>query len=46
MSIQAVARRQTEVLSQIAGDNASMVNEIMNGSTPEEKVIRLHKWAA
>ena len=38
--IQAVARRQTEILSQIAGDNSSMLKEIMNGSTPEEKVLR------
>ena len=38
--LQAVARRQTEILSQIAGDNSSMLKEIMNESTPEEKVLR------
>lgn len=38
--IQTVARRQTEILSQIASDNSSMVKEIMNESTPEEKVLR------
>ncbi len=38
--LQAVARRQTAILSEIAGDNSSMVKEIMNESTPEEKVLR------
>lgn len=38
--LQAVAQRQTEILSQIAGDNSSMVKEVMNENAPEEKVLR------
>lgn len=38
--LQAIAQRQTEILSQIVEDNSSLAKEIMNEGTPEEKMAK------
>ena len=38
--LQAVAQRQSEILSQIAEENSSLAKDIMNEGTPEEKIAR------
>ncbi len=39
-SLQTIAQRQAEILSQIVQDQSSMVREIITEGTPEEKVAR------
>jgi phasin family protein len=39
-NIQAIAQRQTEILSQIVEDNSSLAKELMNEGTPEEKIAK------
>jgi phasin family protein len=38
--IQAIAQRQTEILSQIVEDNSSLAKELMTEGTPEEKIAK------
>lgn len=39
-NLQAIAQRQTEILSQIVEDNSSLAKEMMTEGTPEEKIAK------
>lgn len=39
-SMQAIMKRQSEILSQIVQDQSSIAKEVMNEGTPEEKIAR------
>ncbi|MCC6597929.1 MAG: phasin family protein [Alphaproteobacteria bacterium] len=39
-NIQAIAQRQTEILSQMVEDNSNIAREMMNEGTPEEKISK------
>lgn len=39
-SLQAIAQRQSEVLSQMVEDNSSLAREMMSEGTPEEKIAK------
>lgn len=39
-NIQAVARRQAEIMAQVAEDNSAMARELLSEGTPEEKIAK------
>ena len=39
-SLQAIAQRQSEILSQMLEDNSSLARELMGEGTPEEKISK------